>query len=156
MPSIQAVCHRLSVGQWTAMHGKLHIVCLAFHWQADQCALVTAGRQAAVCSCSACPCQSGRHRPQHHPSWHWGASCSFAASNHWRTSCSLASWQVTAACTASKMLQHPSHMYCIDYCLLLVMFSAMALTRVFVLFCLTCSDSVVRFGYVTLYMVLAL
>ena len=35
------------------------------------------------------------------------------------------------------------------------MFSAMALIRVFVLFCLTCSDSAVRFGYVALYMVLA-
>ena len=133
---------------------QVHIVCLASHWQADQCALVTAGRQ-GVCSCSACSCQSGRCRPQHHSPWHWGASCSFAPCNHWRTSCSLASWQVTAARTASKLLQHPSHMCSMDCCLLLVIFSAMAQTRVFVLFCLTCSDSAVRFGYFTLYMVLA-
>lgn len=42
-----------------------------------------------------------------------------------------------------------------DCCLLLVMLCAMALTRVSVLFCLTCGDSAVRFGHVTLYMVLA-
>ena len=100
------------LGQWRPdnLWHTLRFACLAFHWPAYQCAMVTAGRQAAVCSCSACSCQSGRRRPQRYsgPSYR-GPSCSLASFNRWGTSCSLASWQVTAACTATKLQQHLVH-----------------------------------------------